>query len=87
MPLKLISLDQKLELFMEFIHLNLLHQKYGNQLILTLNTCPLLFLTISHPEALPWWVNLSGVKQSKITKGTVLAGLGEEKSRYIKMFF
>ena len=33
-------------------------------------------LVLSHPEALPWRVKSSGVRQSKITKGTVLAGLG-----------
>ena len=36
-------------------------------------------LTLSHPEALPWRVKSSHVRQSKITKGTVLAGLGEER--------
>ena len=33
-------------------------------------------LTISHPEALPWRVKSSGIRQSKITKGLVLASLG-----------
>ena len=33
-------------------------------------------LTLSHPEALLWRVKLSGIRQSNITKGTVLAGLG-----------
>ena len=33
-------------------------------------------LTLSHPEDLPRQVKLSGVRQSKITKGAVLAGLG-----------
>ena len=27
-----------------------------------------------------WWVKWSGVRQNKITKGMVLAGLGEERS-------
>ena len=36
-------------------------------------------LTLSHPEALHWWVKSSGVRQSKITKGTVLASLGKGK--------
>ena len=36
---------------------------------------PHLLLTLSHPEALPWRVN-SGVRQSKIIKGPVLACLG-----------
>ena len=38
-------------------------------------------LILSHPEAHPWWVKLSDVRQSKITKGTVLAGLGEKRLR------
>ena len=33
-------------------------------------------LTLSHPKALCWGVKPSGVRQSKITKGTVLADLG-----------
>ena len=37
------------------------------------------YLTLSHPEALHWRVKSSAVRQSKITKGTVLAGLGEER--------
>ena len=37
------------------------------------------WLTLSHPEALPWRVKSFGVRHSKITKGTVLAGLGEER--------
>ena len=33
------------------------------------------YLTLSHPEALHWQlVKSSGIRQSKITKGTVLAG-------------
>ena len=36
-------------------------------------------LTLSHPEALHWWVKLSGIRRSKITKGTVWASLGEER--------
>ena len=35
--------------------------------------------TLSHPEALHWRVKSSDVRQSTITKGTVLAGLGEER--------
>ena len=35
-------------------------------------------LTLSHPEALPWRVKSYSVRQSKITKGTVLASLGEK---------
>ena len=35
-------------------------------------------LTLSHPEALPWRVKSYSVRQSKLTKGTVLAGLGEK---------
>ena len=26
------------------------------------------------PEALPWWVKLSGIRQSKITNGAAWAG-------------
>ena len=37
-----------------------------------------LILTLSHPEALPWRVKSYSVRQSKLTKGTVLAGLGEK---------
>ena len=36
-------------------------------------------LTLSHPEALHWQIKSSGIRQSKVTKGTVLAGLGEER--------
>ena len=35
-------------------------------------------LTLSHPEVLPWQVKSSGIRHSKITKGTVLASLGEK---------
>ena len=35
-------------------------------------------LTLPHPEALHWRVKSSGVRQSEITKVSVLAGLGEE---------
>ena len=38
-------------------------------------------LTLSHPEALPWRVKSYSVRQSKITKVTVLAGLGEKELR------
>ena len=38
-------------------------------------------LTLSLPEALHRQVKASGVRQSIITKGTVLAGLGEERFR------
>ena len=38
-------------------------------------------LTLSHPEALPWWVKSYSVRQSKLTKGPVLAGLGEKGLR------
>ena len=38
-------------------------------------------LTLSHPEALPWQVKSYSVRQSKLTKGTVLAGLGEKGLR------
>ena len=31
-----------------------------------------IILTLSHPEALPWQVKLSGVRQRKMTKGMVL---------------
>ena len=30
------------------------------------------------PRALPWWVKSYSVRQNKLTKGTVLAGLGEK---------
>ena len=36
-------------------------------------------LTLSHPEAPPWWVKSSDVRQSKITRGTILASLGEKR--------
>ena len=49
------------------------------QVVLILFPNPL--LTLSHPEALPWWVKSSGVRQSKVTKGTVLAGLREKRLR------
>ena len=35
-------------------------------------------LTFSHPEGLLWRVKSSGVRQSKITKCPLLAGLGEK---------
>ena len=35
-------------------------------------------LTLSYPEALPWRVKSPAIRQSKITKGMVLAGLGEK---------
>ena len=38
-------------------------------------------LTLSHPEALPWEVKSYSVRQSKLTKGTVLASLGEKGLR------
>ena len=38
-------------------------------------------LTLSHPEALPWRVKSYSIRQSKLTKGTVLAGLGEKGLR------
>ena len=38
-------------------------------------------LTLSHPEVLPWREKLYSVRQSKLTKGTVLAGLGEKGLR------
>ena len=38
--------------------------------------CTIKTLTLSHPDARPWWVKSSGVRQSKITKGTDLAGVG-----------
>ena len=41
------------------------------------SSIPLLTLN-SHPEALHWQVKSSGVRQSEITKVSVLAGLGEE---------
>ena len=41
-------------------------------------SCPSLWV---HPEALLLRVKSSGVRQSKITKGTVLAGLGEKGLR------
>ena len=40
-----------------------------------------ILLTLSHPEALPWQVKSSGVRQSKITKGAVLANLGGKLER------
>ena len=43
------------------------------------------YLTLSHPEALHWQVKSSGIRQSKITKGMVLAGLGEE--RLIQLYY
>ena len=39
------------------------------------------YLTLSHPEALPWRIKSYHVRQSKLTKGTVLAGLGEKGLR------
>ena len=39
----------------------------------------LFWLTLSHPEALHWQVKSSGIRQSKITKGTILASLGQER--------
>ena len=36
-------------------------------------------LTLSHPEALHWRVKSSGIRQSKITKVVVLAGLGNKR--------
>ena len=36
-------------------------------------------VTLSHPEALHWRVKSSGVRHSKIRKGTVLVSLGEER--------
>ena len=36
------------------------------------------YLTLSHPEALHWWVKLSGVRQSKITKCPLLVALGRK---------
>ena len=44
-------------------------------------------LTLSHPEDLPWRVKSSGVRQSKITKGTVLAGLGEKRLKTYHTYF
>ena len=46
--------------------------------------CDIKSLTLSHPEALHWRVKSSGVRQSKTTKETVLAGLGEERLRWSK---
>ena len=53
--------------------------------VLNLTIYQILNLTLSHPESLHWWVKSSGVRQSKITKGMVLAGLGEDNVKIIKM--
>ena len=44
-----------------------------------ISMCSYITLTLSHPEALHRRVKSSGIRQSKVTKGTVLAGLGEER--------
>ena len=44
----------------------------------TINMYLTIRLTFSHPEALPGRVKSYSVRQSKLTKGTVLAGLGEK---------
>ena len=40
-------------------------------------------LTLSHPEAHPWWVKSSGIRQSKITKGPVWERKGNQNNRSI----
>ena len=48
------------------------------QLFLTNVWYIIVCLTLSHLEALHWWVKLSGVRQSKITKCPLLVALGRK---------
>ena len=48
-------------------------------------TLPIVCLTLSHPEALPWRVKSSGVRQSKITKGNDFGRSGRGKVNYLTL--